>query len=167
MIKTIFQEANAFTVRAKKLGQSFIGRTATSEEIALLHTNFGKILPDWYRSLIAKVPLIHMEIGWQAFQPEGAFDGITYVEIYQPRDMIYESFKAYPGIPILEHGYVCIGGDPIGSGDPYFVHFQSNQSAVYQIFLDAGDNPEQILKYGKVQVAASLDDFFKKGIVLE
>lgn len=46
MIKTIFQEANAFTVRAKKLGQSLIGRTATSEEIALLNTNFGKILPN-------------------------------------------------------------------------------------------------------------------------
>ncbi len=167
MIKTIFQEANAFTVRAKRLGQSLIGRTATSEEIALLHTNFGRRLPDWYGSLIAKVPLIHMEIGGQAFKPKEDFDGTAYVDIYQPRDMIYESFKAYPGIPILEHGYVCIGGDPIGSVDPYFVHFESNHPAIYQIFHDADDNPEQILKYGKVQVAASLDDFFKKGIVLE
>ncbi len=52
-------------------------------------------------------------------------------------------------------------------GDPYFVHFESNQSAVYQIYQHAGDNPDRILNKCRVQVAACLEDFFKNGIVLE
>ncbi len=167
MTEQVFQEARAFTARARKLGQSLIGRTATSEEIDLLHMNFGFRLPDWYRHLIAEVPLIHTEVGWQADEPGENTNGIACMEIYEPRDMIYESFKAYPGIQILRYGYVCIGGDPTGSGDPYFVHFESNQSAVYQIYQHAGDNPDRILNKCRVQVAASLEDFFKNGIVLE
>ena len=164
-MKMVFQEAKSFIARARQHDHSLISRTATKKEIALLGAHFGNRIPAWYCHLIAEVPLIHIEVGWQAYEPEGSYDGIAYVEIYQPRDMVYESFKAYPGIPILERGYVCIGGDPIGSGDPYFVHFGAGSSAVYQIFQDAGDNPLQILKHSTVQVADSLEDFFQKGVV--
>lgn len=167
MTDKVFREASAFTARARKLGQALIGRTATSEEISLLYMTFGDRLPNWYGRLIAEVPLIHIEVGWRAYAADEDTDSIAFVEIYQPRDMIYESLKAFPGIPILKHGYICIGGDPTGSGDPYFVHFETTQSAVYQIFHDAGDQAEQILKHGQIQVAASLEDFFKNGIVLE
>ena len=164
-MERIFQEARAFSARARLHDHSFISRTATKKEIALLDAQFGDRIPAWYHHLIAEVPLIHIEVGWQAYEPKDGYDGIAYVEIYQPRDMVYESFKAFPGISILERGYVCIGGDPIGSGDPYFVHFDVDSSAVYRIFHDAGENPLQILTHGTIQVADSLADFFQKGVV--
>lgn len=164
MSQAIFEEAENFIKKAKK---SNIGRTATKEEIEQLKNKFGDKIPNWYVQLIAEVPLIHMEIGWQAFEPEDDYDGIAYVEMYQPSHMIDESFEAYPGIPILERGYVCIGGDPTGSGDPYFIHFHDENSPVYQIYHDFGDNPDEILKHGKAKVADSLMEFFKNGFVLE
>ncbi len=106
-----------------------------------------------------------MEIGWQAHEPEEDYDGIEYVEIYEPQHMIDESFEAYPGIPILEKGYVCIGGDPTGSGDPYFVDFNFNNPPIFQIFHDSGDQADEILEQGKVKVADSFTDFFMKGII--
>ncbi|MEI5908070.1 hypothetical protein WAK64_13500 [Bacillus spongiae] len=163
----IFQEAKTFIDNAKKLGGNYIGRTATIEEIQLLNDKFGDKIPSWYMKLITKLPLIHMEIGWQAYEPEEDYDGIEYVDIYQPSDMIDESFEAYPGRPILERGFVCIGGDPAGSGNPYFINFDAEHPAVFQIYHDSVDNPDEILKNGKVKAADSLVNFFKNGIILE
>jgi hypothetical protein len=167
MSDIIFQEAENFIGKAKKLGRKYLGRTATREEIQLLTEKFGDKIPSWYYKLISELPLIHMEIGWKAYEPEEDYDGIAYVEIYQPSHMIDESFEAYPGIPILERGYVCIGGDPTGSGDPYFINFDFENPPVFQIYHDLGDNPDDILKHGKEKVADSLVEFFKNGIITE
>ena len=167
MSEIIFQEAENFIGKAKKLGEKYLGRTATSEEIQLLNDKFGDKIPSWYCKLISQLPLIHMEIGWQAYEPEEDYDGIAYVEIYQPSHMIDESFEAYPGIPILGRGFVCIGGDPTGSGDPYFINFDTENPPVLQIYHDSGDNPDEILKHGKAEVANSLVEFFRNGIILE
>ena len=167
MSEVIFQEAKNFIEKAEKLGEKYIGRTATNEEIQLLNDKFGDKIPSWYCKLISELPLIHMEIGWQAYEPEEDYDGIAYVEIYQPSHMIDESFEAYPGIPILERGFICIGGDPTGSGDPYFINFDSQNPPVFQIYHDSGDNPDEILKHGKAEVANSLAEFFRNGVILE
>ncbi|MBM7656541.1 hypothetical protein [Neobacillus cucumis] len=111
------------------------------------------------------MPLINIEIGWQASESDDDYDGIEYVQILEPIQMIEESFDYYPGIPIIEKGYVCIGGDPSGSGDPYFVNFKTNNPPVYQIYHDSGDEADEILKNGVVKVANSLSDLFKNGIV--
>ena len=107
-MERVFQEAKAFVTRARRLDHSLIGRTATKEEIALLNAHFGGRIPTWYCRLITEVPLIHIEIGWQAYESEDSGEGLAYVEIYQPRDMVYESFKAYPGIPILDLSLIHI-----------------------------------------------------------
>ncbi|MED4531238.1 hypothetical protein [Metabacillus fastidiosus] len=167
MANIIFQEAYNFIEKVKKLDNKYLGRTATKEEIELLNDKFEEKIPNWYYKLISELPLIHMEIGWQAYEPEDDYDGIAYVDIYKPDHMIDESFEAYPGIPILERGYVCIGGDPTGSGAPYFINFNCDNPPVFQIYHDAGDNPDNILEYGKVKVADSLAEFFKNGIILE
>ncbi|WP_148630928.1 SMI1/KNR4 family protein [Bacillus sp. E214] len=167
MSEIIFQEAENFIEKAKKLGEKYLGRTATREEIQLLNDKFGDKIPSWYCKLISELPLIHMEIGWQAYEPEEDYDGIEYVEIYQPIHMIDNSFEAYQGIQILERGYVCIGGDPTGSGDPYFINFDSENPPVFQIYHDVGNNPDEILKHGKAKVADSFVEFFRNGIILE
>jgi hypothetical protein len=167
MSEIIFQEAEYFIEKAKKLDGKYLGRTATREEIQLLNGNFGDKIPSWYCKLISDLPLIHMEIGWQAYELEEDYDGIAYVEIYQPSHMIDESFEAYPGIPVLERGFVCLEGDPTGSGDPYFINFDSENPPLFQIYHDSGDNPDEILKHGKAEVADSLVNFFKNCIILE
>lgn len=151
MVDIIFREAKTFIEKAKLLGDQYIGRVATTEEIELLNEKFGEKIPIWYYKLISDLPLIHMEIGWQAYEPEEDFDGIEYVEIYQPSHMVEESFETYPGIPVLGRGYVCIGGDPTGSGNPYFIKFDADNPPVFQIYHDSGNNPDEILKHGKAK----------------
>jgi hypothetical protein len=165
MSECIFEEAKKFVEKARKTEENHLGRTATNEEIELLKERFGDKIPSWYYHLISELPLIHMEIGWQAYESDDDYDGIEYVEIHEPKHMIEESFEYYPGIPISAKGYVCIGGDPAGSGDPYFVNFDTDNPPVYQIYHDSGDEADEILKNGKVKVANSLTELFKNGIV--
>lgn len=167
MSENIFEEAKKFIEKAEKIGNNNLGRTATNEEIKLLKEKFGDKIPSWYYHIISELPLIHMEIGWQAYESDDDYDGIEYVEILEPKHMIEESFEYYPGIPIIEKGYVCIGGDPSGSGDPYFVNFYTENPPVYQIYHDSVDQADEILKNGKAKVANSFAELFRNGIVLE
>ena len=162
-----YYEAKQFLDRAKQLDEKYIGRQATQEEINQLASAFSNKLPNWFIHMLRELPLIGLEVGWQADEPEDDYDGIQYVDIYKPTQMIDESITAYPGIPILEKGYVCIGGDPTGSGDPYFIDFSSEDAPVYQIYHSAGHTAEDILKHGRVKVADSLAEFFRAGIVFE
>ncbi|PGK52116.1 hypothetical protein CN918_30455 [Priestia megaterium] len=162
-----YYEAKHFLERAKQLDEKYIGRQATQEEINRLVSVFGNKLPEWYIYILQELPLIGLEVGWQADEPEDDYNGIQYVDIYKPAQMIDESTEAYPGIPILEKGYVCIGGDPTGSGDPYFIDFSSGDGPVYQVYHDVGVTADDILKHGRVKVADSLAEFFRAGIVLE
>jgi hypothetical protein len=161
MSEYIFEEAKKFIDKAGKIDKNQLGRTATSEELALLKEKFGDRIPSWYYYLISELPLIHMEIGWQAYEPDDDYDGVEYVEILDPKHMIEESFEYYPGISIIDKGYVCIGGDP------YFINFNSDNPPVYQIYHDYGDQADAILKNGKAKVAKSLVELFRNGIVLE
>lgn len=161
MSNIVYIEAQAFISICQKNGEKYLGRTATQEEIELLGNKFGELIPIWFLNLISELPLIKMEIGWQAHEPEDDYDGIESVEICTPQFMIDESFNAYPGIPILDKGYVCFGIDPRGSGDPYFINFKEDNPSVYQVYHDAGDEAETILLYGKVLVANTLSDLFK------
>jgi hypothetical protein len=161
MPDAVFQEAEKFIEKARKLGDKYVGRVATKEEIEILKDKFGDKIPTWYYKLISELPLIQMAIGWKAFEPEEDFNGIIFVKINQPIDMIEESFEYYPGIPILEKGFVCIGEDMSGGGNPYFINFNSTNPPIFQIYHDSGHTSEDILKYGKRKVAHSLVDFFR------
>jgi len=167
MENIILNVAKSFIERAKLLSEETLGRTATEEEINLLKHKFGSKLPDWYCFLISELPLIHMEIGWQADEPEDDYDGVQYIEILAPKDMIDESYNAYPGIPILNKGYICIGIDPSGSGDPYFINFNNPEYPVFQIYHDSGDQPEEILSRGREKITDSLRELFENGIISE
>ena len=165
MENTIFNVAKSFIERAKLLSEETLGRNATEEEINLLKQKFGSKLPDWYCFLISELPLIHMEIGWQADEPEDDYDGVQYIEILAPKDMIDESYNAYPGIPILDKGYICIGGDLSGLGDPYFINFNHADYPVFQVYHDSGEQSDVILSEGREKVTDSLKEFFQNGII--
>jgi len=162
-----YYEAKQFVERATQLDEKYIGRQATQEELNQLLSVLGNTIPDWYIHMLRELPLIGLEVGWQADEPEDGYDGIQYVDIYKPAQMIDESIQAYPGMSISEKGYVCIGGDPTGSGDPYFIDFSSKDAPVYQVYHDVGHRAEDIIKHGRVKVADSLAEFFCAGIVFE
>jgi hypothetical protein len=81
MNHTLFAAVRELVEHAKRDGQS--GRQADSDELDRLARALGAYLPDWYRSLLATVPLIGLELGVVASELE-VDDEISWLEWLDP-----------------------------------------------------------------------------------
>jgi hypothetical protein len=160
MNKTLLASARELVERAKRDGQT--GRLAESDEFDRLARDLGAHLPDWYRSLLATVPLIGLELGVVA--PELEADGeISWLRWLDPGSMYSESLELHPGIEVLGHGYLCVAGCSHGTGDQYFLKTTSGDDPpLVQIAHDAGVDANLILQNGLIEIAPTLSGFFAK-----
>jgi hypothetical protein len=158
MNHTLFAAARELVERARRDGQS--GRQADSDDLDRLARALGAYLPDWYRSLLATVPLIGLELGVVASGLE-VDDEISWLEWLDPGSIHAESLDLYPGIAVLEYGYLCVGRCAHGTGDQYFLKTSaSDDPPLVQIAHDAGANPDLILQNGVMEIATTLSGFF-------
>jgi hypothetical protein len=118
MNHNVLTSARELVERAKRDGQT--GRVAAFDELDRLSRDLGTNLPDWYRDLLAAVPLIGLELG--VSMPDSEPDDETsWLEWLDPGSIHSESLELYPGIAVLQHGFLCVGGCSHGTGDQYFL----------------------------------------------
>ena len=92
--------------------------------------------PDEYRQFVEK----HSLIGVELEVPEG--DGVpgsgASMRLYNEDEAKQESEEFYPGLVVRADGFVPIGEDLQGSGDPYFINVNDKQPGpVYRIYHDS------------------------------
>lgn len=144
------------------------GKTANKRQIAALVKDAKGQIPAWFVELLTTIPLCGLELGWQASNPKADYDGVAWMTWSDAANIRSESLEYYPGLAILEHGYVNVASDPEGSGDPYFIHAgKSDDPPLYQVFHDVSDEASEILAEGRTLVAKSLSAFFRKAILPE
>ncbi|CAH2215173.1 hypothetical protein [Tepidibacter aestuarii] len=125
-----------------------------------------KLLPYWFIELTSQIPLIGTEFGFQEFEPEEDFDGISYMLWNDTNAMIEESMDYIPGCAIFESGFICIASCSLGSGDPFFIPINKGDNPpVFRVFHEFGENTDEILKEGMELVSERLSDLFKKAII--
>ncbi|WP_419180551.1 SMI1/KNR4 family protein [Bacillus salipaludis] len=79
--------------------------------------------------------------------------------------MISEATKLYPGITLLDKGYLCIGYDALGTGDQIYISLDEGENPpVYQIYHDVSEQPDEILS-AKRLIANSLSELFNNAKV--
>lgn len=156
------EAALKFVERAKQNGSD--GKILDKEVIEELNKKLKGNLPEWYAELIMTVPICHLELGRQAFEPEDDFDGIDWMEFCDDRGIISESVDCYPGLAILEKGYLNIAADSMGGGNPYFIDItKGDDPPVYQVCHDVSDTPEIIIARAMNLVSEHLSDLFLNG----
>jgi hypothetical protein len=157
MNQNVLASALEVVERAKREGQT--GRPAASDELNRLARDLGTNLPDWYRELLASVPLIGLEFG--VVVPESEPDEVSWLEWLSPGSICSESLELYPGIAVLRHGYLCVGGCSHGTGDQYFLKISAGDDPpLFQIVHDVGDEADLILQNGLIEIAPALSVFF-------
>ena len=145
--------------RAKAAGQC--GKPATAKAMTQLVKDMGDRIPSWYVELLVGYPLCGLEIGWQADEPGDDYDGIAWIQWSDPDNIRSESLECYPGLAILEKGWINVASDAMGGGDPCFIPTdQGDNPPVFQVYHDVSDKAEVILAKGCRQVAPSLSDLF-------
>jgi hypothetical protein len=163
-VSALHQAANVLVERAAKAGQR--GTLADPDELRQLDHDLGGRLPGWYAELLASVPLGGLELGWQAGEPEDDFDGVEWLDWSSPHDIRGESVEVYPGIAILERGYINVATDPTGGGNPYFIPTdQGDDPPLFQVYHDVSDDPDTIVRDARQLVAGSLSEFFAQAVI--
>ena len=162
---TVQAAAEELVARAAALGLR--GRTFTPEERQRVSSALS-IYPVWLLDLLSEVPLVGLELGWQAFDPEPDYDGVNWLRVSDGDGLLWESMEGYPGLGILRAGYVNFGGDADGGGDPYFLPVnEGDDPPLYQVYHDVGADAETILAEGRQLVTARLSEFFKVAFLPE
>jgi hypothetical protein len=150
--------------RAAAVGHT--GKIADQELLAALVRDAKGHIPPWYAELITTIPLCGLELGWQAHEPADDYDGIEWMVWSDASNMRSESIECYPGLAILEHGYVNVASDPGGGGDPYFIAAgEGEDPPLYQVYHDVSDQGPEIIANGRSMVAESLSAFFRTALI--
>jgi hypothetical protein len=164
MNETLMEAVVEVVERAKAAGKS--GKCAEASTMNQLVNDTGGRIPRWYVELLVGYPLGGLEFGWQAEEPNDDYDGIDWLAWSDPDNIRSESLECYPGLAILEKGWINVASDSMGGGDPYFIPTdQGDDPPVYQVYHDASDKAEVILAEGCRLVAASLSALFQQAIV--
>jgi len=154
----VFTSASELVERAKRDGQT--GRVAASGELDRLSRELGANLPDWYRDLLAAVPLIGLELGVNVPDSEPD-DETSWLEWLGPGSIRSESLELYPGIAVLQHGFLCVGGCSHGTGDQYFLKTTlGDDPPLVQIDHEIVDDADLIVTRGLNEIAPALSAFF-------
>lgn len=136
------------------------GSIADSAELQRINQDLSGKLPDWYAELISTFPLCGLDLGWQ---DEG---DISWMIWSSPEQLRSESLEAYPGLAILERGFINVALCAHGSGDPYFIPTDKGDNPpLYQVYHDVSDKPDEIIAEGLQLISASLSEFFRKATV--
>ena len=155
--------AEALVARAAAHGKR--GRTLTADERNRL-TAALPVYPIWLLDLLSAFPLCGLELGWQAYDPEPDFDGVSWVEVSNAEGILWESLEGYPGLAILPAGYVNFGGDASGGGDPYFIPIDEGvDPPLYQVYHDVGSDAATILAEGRRLVTPRLSEFLGAAVL--
>lgn len=150
----VSEASRQFVQRASAAG--CIGRLADIDALTALNAEMGHRIPEWMISLITTVPLCGLEVDWRANDLDGA------IEWADTNGIRSESIECYPGLAILERGFVNIGCDPYGSGDSYFIPTdRGDDPPVFQVYHDVSDQADEILSNGLFEVSPRLSDLFR------
>ncbi|MEO0472264.1 MAG: SMI1/KNR4 family protein [Bacteroidota bacterium] len=158
MNTTLMQAVESFLAAAQSNGME--GVKLAESDFAAIPQTLGEAIPPWYKELMKQHPLSGMELMIPHSNPE--FEGAFHViELASIEEMESESVECYPGLAILPKGYVCIGIDPEGSGDPYFISNQEGDNPpVYQVLHDVSAQGDEIIAGGLIRLADSMSDLF-------
>jgi hypothetical protein len=154
----VVTESQKLVSRIKEKYPIFEGRSTSKEELIKLQDRFGIKLPDWYFNLYLNVPIIDAEFGFQEYEPEDDYDGISFVIWGDVESIIQECFQFEPGISMLKEGFIFVASCSHGSGDPIYINLNENQNdpGVYRIYHD---------DYEVVKVNSRLSEFFKQAVI--
>ena len=150
MNAAVYTQAALLAERAIAGGQE--GFCEAAAEWHTLNADLGGVIPDWYMTLMASVPLAGLGLG--------GTENYGGTEWFDTSTIRFEATQLHPGMFILERGYFCVAGGN-GTGDQLFISAHDGEDPpLYQISHETGGDADNILANGREIVASSLSSFF-------
>jgi hypothetical protein len=125
---------------------------------ARIRSEYGAAVPAWYVELLQTVPLAGRIVQFTR-------NGETWDVWWADDKVIALERHAIPGVRVAAEGYVPVAIDPTGSGNPFFVKFESDDPPLLQLLHDRV-GPDGELAGAVVVVCGSLTGFFEEAVHL-
>lgn len=148
--------------RAESEGK--IGERCSLNQLNNLNKLLKNKLPEWLIQFYYSTPICGLEIATKYLDSEDDEDYLD-IEFLNAKGIISEATEAYPGISLIDKGYLCIGNDALGTGDQIYISLDEGENPpVYQIYHDVSEYPDEILSAKRI-IANSLSELFKNAKV--
>lgn len=133
------------------------GITQDDTDFKKLKNEVKQMIPSWIKSMLLDFKIANLILDFKTNEDEElSIQFNTFEQIENA------CLNMYPGCAIFELGYIGIGEDPCGSGDPFFIRIdEGDNPPVYQIYHDVSEQGKEIIKEGKELIANKFSDIFK------
>lgn len=110
----------------------FTGKCIDEEQAQKLREKFSGVdyVEDWIK-LQEGLNLIYQVFELPPEKDQSGFG--TNMEVLNGDEQIQEAFDFYPGIAAVKNGYLPFANCLNGSGDPYFINYNSDSFNIYRI----------------------------------
>ncbi len=157
------KSVESFLLKAKTSGIE--GKLISKKDFNELNIKLNGIIPNWFIELFSSYSLAGIGFDFQAYEPEEDFDGLMPFEFADSVNIFNETEECSPGCYIQEIGYFCIGTDPSGGGNPFFINKKDlDNPKIYQVYHDVSNDANEIENEGMEIVGQSLSEFLDKAI---
>ena len=122
------------------------GKKASQEELDSIGERFKFI--DWitdYQDLLKTVNIIGASFELSEISDQSGM-GVD-MEWMAPADQIDEAFNFYPGLLVVEKGFIPVGSCLKGSGDPYFLRVEDKQWMIYRVLHDFDSFSQKMVEF--------------------
>ena len=164
MNQQLLEAALALAERARLAGQET--STVPMPDARALVQDSKQVIPQWFADMLSIVPLSGLDFSFGEADEDGLCPHALLWN--DARGIRSESFDCYPGLAILQRGYINCASDSTGGGDSYFLGpCAGGDPPVYQVYHDISDDADAILADGLVLVAPRLSELFTNACLEE
>ncbi len=143
---SVIDEKVADAARALALRAGGVGEVCDREALRALNERADGAIPAWYIDLLATFPLAGLELGWQSFDPEPDFDGMTWIVIADVHMLEAIMLDAYPGMYLYGHGYLPFAYGSLNAGNVFVLETASGDPPIYEVWHDISQDPNVLVQ---------------------
>lgn len=149
-----------FKKRANKAEQ--IGKNLSTTELNILGQKLNIELPSWYVELLTSASIVGLDFYIEEYKEEE----LSSIGISGFDNILGEMIDCFPGMDVLQWGFINFGACNIGTGDPIFINLKEGiNPPVYRIYHDGETFESGIIEGANAhKIAENLSSFFKKAL---
>nr|WP_159063635.1 hypothetical protein [Thaumasiovibrio occultus] len=143
------------------------GSCLSRESLSCVNSQLGGVLPQWYLTLVATLPIVGVELAWLAYPDEEGEDQLEWFEFADADLLVELNLATYPGELLRQLGYVVFAFGVNNAGNCYaFSITDGDDPAVYEVWHDAAQTIEEMKvalehQYGVTRLSTRFSSFLQ------
>jgi hypothetical protein len=145
------------------------GRLTDKIEFEKINRKILKKIPEWYKEILMKYPLVNLEIGVPNDFGDEELKGKPFKELplmgltfISAKEIENYALNHFPDYELIALDYIRIAEDKFGTQQGVYINSRENDPSVRLIFHDFGETGKEVLKESEL-LLEKFTDIFRYG----